>query len=499
MHTGNNTVADAGSNQTAALPLSWSVKLLYGVGQVAEGLKTGAFGVFLLFYYSQVLGLPATMTGIAVAIALVFDAITDPLAGSISDRFRSRYGRRHPFMYASAIPLGVGFYFLFAPPGDLSQWPLFCWLVGFAIFTRASMTLFHVPHLSLGAELTSDYAERTAVVGVRYFFSTFGSLLAVAAGFGIYFVATSEFPQGQFNKEQYPGYALLLSLVMVTVVLLSALGTQKQALTLSQPPPEWRPQVGVFAQLWSELVDALGNYSFRWVFVGVLLVFLMVGVDVTLNLYMNTFFWELEGQQNLAYFMAAPLGVMLGTLFTGLITQRFGKLNAVLWGVSGWIACQCLPILLRVADLLPANGDALLVAGLVGLKFVQGLFVAQCLVSFGSMIADIVDEHELVTHRRQEGIFFAAVSFSSKCTTGLGNLFAGVALDVIAWPEGDHIKTAADVAPETIMHLGILFGPALAAVGILSLWCYSHYQIDRTRHDEICAQLAQRRLALAKA
>ena len=114
----------------------------------------------------------AALAGIAVGIALVFDAITDPLAGSISDRFKSRFGRRHPFIYASVVPLAVGFYLLFAPPEGLGQWGLFAWLLGFAVMTRASMTLFHVPHLSLGAELSEDYTERTTVVGFRYFFST---------------------------------------------------------------------------------------------------------------------------------------------------------------------------------------------------------------------------------------------------------------------------------------------------------------------------------------
>ena len=109
------------------------------------------------------------------------------------------------------------------------------------------------------------------------------------------------------------------------------------------------------------------------------------------------------------------------------------------------------------------------------------------------MIADIVDEHELLTHRRQEGIFFAAVAFSSKCTTGLGNVFAGIALDLIDWPQGATVRSATDVASDTVYQLGILFGPALAVVGLVSLWCYSHYRIDRTRHEEICAELAVRR------
>ena len=474
-------------------PLSLATKLLYGVGQAAEGLKNGAFGVFLLFYYSQVLGLGASYAGLAVGIALVFDAVTDPLAGSISDRFKSRFGRRHPFIYASIVPLTVAFYLLFSPPPELSQAQLFIWLLVFAVLTRASMTLFHVPHLSLGAELSDDYSERTTVVGFRYFFSTFGALIAIAAGFGIFFAETPEFPVGQFNIRQYPPYALSISVGMALIILLTALGTQRVALTLYQPSEHWRRERGLFAQLFIELREAMSNYSFRWMFFGLLLIFLMVGVDLTLNLYMNTFYWELRTTQNLLYFVAAPLGVMTGAFFTGAITRRVGKLPPVLWGVGGWMFCQSLPIVLRMLGMLPENGEQTLAVFLISLKFVQGLFVAQCIVSFNSMLADIVDEHELLTGRRQEGIFFAAVAFSSKCTTGLGSVVAGVALDIIRWPQGPEVTTAADVPSETIMHLGIFFGPALAVIGIASLWCYSHYRIDKTRHDEICAELAVRR------
>ena len=99
--------------------LTFNTKFAYGIGQVAEGLKNSALATFVLFYYNQVLGLPGTLAGLAVAIALVFDAVSDPLAGSISDNWRGKFGRRHPFMYASAIPLGICFYLLFAPPDGL--------------------------------------------------------------------------------------------------------------------------------------------------------------------------------------------------------------------------------------------------------------------------------------------------------------------------------------------------------------------------------------------
>ena len=83
------------------------IRIAYGVGSVADGAKNTAFNAFLVLYYTTVLGLPGTLSGLAIFIALCVDAITDPLVGSISDHFRSRWGRRHPFMYFAAIPDGA--------------------------------------------------------------------------------------------------------------------------------------------------------------------------------------------------------------------------------------------------------------------------------------------------------------------------------------------------------------------------------------------------------
>ena len=143
--------------------LSIREKSIYGAGQICENIKNYAFGFFILFYYSQLLGLSASLTGLAIFIGMLADAITDPLVGSTSDRWRSKWGRRHPLMYASILPMGLTFYLVFAPPAGLGQVGLFIWLTFFTIASRAAMTFFMVPYTAMSAELTDHYTERTSI------------------------------------------------------------------------------------------------------------------------------------------------------------------------------------------------------------------------------------------------------------------------------------------------------------------------------------------------
>lgn len=481
--------------------LRFPTKLAYGVGQAAEGLKNTAFGIFVLFYYNQVLGLSGTLAGLALGIALVFDAVTDPMAGSVSDHWRSKLGRRHPFLYAAILPMSISFYFLLTPPSGLTQFELFAWLLGFSVLVRGAMTVYYVPHVALGAELTTNFHERTTVVGYRMFFGTFGGLLAVIIGFGYFFASSPAFPRGQFNHAAYPPFALSLSILMAISIFATARGTQSRIPYLPQPtgPIDDLKLGGVLVRVVHEMIDALRHPSFRWMFFGVLVVFLMVGVDASLNLYMNTFFWELRSSELLYFYIASPIGVMIGATFAGKLNQWFDKKPSVVWGTSWWAACQIIPVVLRMLDMFPQNGTQSLVVTLIVIKFLQGVGVVQALVTFSSMIADVADENELRNGKRQEGVFFAAVSFANKCTSGLGNFVAGVALDLIAWPRGPQIQTAADVPAETIHQLGLLYGPIVAGFVVVSVWCYSHYRLTRERHEEIMVALREKRRERADA
>jgi glycoside/pentoside/hexuronide:cation symporter, GPH family len=337
------------------------------------------------------------------------------------------------------------------------------------------------------------------VVAFRQFFSTFGALMAYFIGFGLFFQQGPDHVHGQFRAEAYGPFALCLAVLMVASILFSAWGTQSRVPLLPQPlgPPERVSVLGGVLRMFREITLALSNRSFRWLFVGVLIVFMMVGVDSALNLHMNTYFWELSSRDNIAFFAAYPVGIMAGSLFARRLNMWFDKKPSIVFGTAWWALCQILPVVLRLLGWFPENGTGELVTTLVFVKFVQGMGVVQALVTFGSMVADIVDEHELATGKRQEGIFFASVSFSGKFTSGIGNVVGGIALDLIAWPRGPEIRTAADVPPETLVWLGLVYGPIVAGFAVVSVWCYSKHRLNRERHAEIVVELDRRRAAAA--
>ncbi|MCP4211014.1 MAG: sugar transporter, partial [Halieaceae bacterium] len=137
---------------------------------------------FILFYYKQVLDLSGTLTGLAIAISIIWDGISDPLVGAWSDRLRSRIGRRHPLMIAAVIPLAVGFVMLYGPPASVldDQGELFIWLLASILLVRTALTFFMVPYLALGAEITEDYHERSRLAGMRTNLGWFIGIMASA-------------------------------------------------------------------------------------------------------------------------------------------------------------------------------------------------------------------------------------------------------------------------------------------------------------------------------
>ena len=467
-------------------------KISYGIGQAGEGIKTTAFETFLFFYYNQVLGLSGTLAGSATLIALVVDAVFDPVAGSVSDSVRTRWGRRHPFMYAGAIPFGIMFYLLFAPPPALGQTGLFLWLTGFAVAVRMAMAVYLIPHNALGAELSADYHERTSIGGWRILFGLVGGFATATVGFGYFFKDTALHEFGQKNAAAYPAFAAFFACVATGAVLWSALGTHRRIPHLVQP--SHAPEPFSYKRLYRELSESLRSASFRALFVGTLVFFVTRGVQTTLGLHMSAHFWELASNDILIVNVLAFAGLVFGVPFWSILSRRIDKRPTFLIGVVIFSVFVVIGPVMKLAGFWPARAEEHLYLGLLGaFGFLASFGAAAALISATSMMADLTDEHEFETGRRQEGIFFGALAFSGKASSGLGHVIAGAALDLIGFPTN---ADRGSVAPEVVRHLGMLFGPGTVLILILGGVYFARYQLTAVRVSEMQKVLEQRRTAI---
>jgi Na+/melibiose symporter-like transporter len=452
-------------------------KFAYGIGQVGEGIKSRGFDYIVFFYFTQVLGLEGSLAGAAVAVALVFDAVTDPVAGHLSDNWKSRRGRRHPFMYAAALPLGVFWYLLFFPPEGLEQGGLFAWFLCFAVLVRGSMTLYHVPHMALGAELSDDYAERTSVVQWRTFAGMLGGLGVIGVGIWLFFPSTAEHENGLLDPAGYPAFALFSALLMAGTIWYSAWGTRQQVPHLPGPPEN--PEPFSLVATYAEFRLAWQNPSFRSLFVGFSLFAISISIGTTLSTHLNVFFWGFSTGQISTLIAPTALGFIGGVVSCGALHRHFDKKPSLIAAciVSGGLTH--LAVLARMADWLPANGSpelfALIFAQLLAVGFAAGIGYT----SAGSMMADVAQDQFNRTGRNQQGILFAAVAFSGKLGSAGGHLLAGVGITLIAFPlQSD----PGEIATGLINRLGLLSLVA-APVAVAGIWSYAYYMINRTSYD----------------
>ena len=465
-------------------PLKFTEKLFYGLGEIGEAVKTAALETFLLFYYVQVIGLSGALSGLALLIALLCDAVSDPLIGNWSDRLRSRLGRRHPFLYAAPIPLLIALVLLFSPPAGLSQFALFCWLTVFAIVSRVAMAAYFVPHMALGADLSDKFEERIEIGGYRTGFSYVGRLLAIGAAFSIFFAASPDYPRGQLNPAAYTPFALFCGVVVALAVFASALGTQKRARRLPVPAPV-DGETGVF----ETVRRAMRLTSFRTMFLSLLLLYIFNGTQATLALHMATFYWELTPGQTQTILYASVIGFLIGVFFVRPIAQRWDKKPAYIGGIIASCTMVCAPVLLRLAGLFPENGSPLLVPMICAFFILYGICGSVPVTLSSAMLADIADDYDLRHGMRSEGMFFGAVAFSRKASTGAGTALGGLLLDLIAFP---HNAVVGRIPAATLVNLAILYGPVLLAILCLGCLILIPYDINRARHEEIIRLLARR-------
>jgi glycoside/pentoside/hexuronide:cation symporter, GPH family len=472
-------------SESTGARLALTTKLLYGVGEISNALRSFTFGVFLLFYYTTVLGLPGTLVGIATAINLTWDGVIDPLIGHLSDRTRSRLGHRHPYMIIGAACMGLSFYATFSPPAGLSQWELFAWLLLSNILLRTSTSLFTVPYHALGAELSQGYYERTSITGMRAIFALAGTMGAAALAFGLFFPTTTPGVDPKTNPDGYSAMALAFGLTMMISGLIAAAGTWHKRIRA----PVVTREVGKGLRV--NLALALRSRSFVVLTISAALFYLGSVINATLAIHYLSYHARIVESSALSAFQLAFYGGgLLGVACWLRIARRVDKHRIYL--LSTTIAA----LILVLAYLLVGEGKLFGTGNVLPLAIgngIAGFFASALWVLPASMIADTTDEDTLLSGQRHEGAFFGVFSLAQQLAGGLAVFAAGVLLDRVAGlVPGQLVQSAATV--ERLALLYTLLPAALLALGALLILPYrlTHRRVEMIQQELAARQRAER-------
>jgi glycoside/pentoside/hexuronide:cation symporter, GPH family len=473
--------------------LGIGTKVSYGLGALAQGVGAVALSVGLInFYLISVVGLRPAVVGVVVLASLVIDALVDPAIGWWSDRFRSPWGRRHPFMYASALPIALGIILLWRHPAGLSKDAMAIYALGMLVIVRLAGGLYQIPSDALAPELAPDYHERTGLIAWRWFFGIAGTLvLAVVSGV-VFLRKDASHPLGQYDPAAYASFGLLAGVVAFVAILVSTAATQRYIPQLSRPAPR-RQTAG---QALREIVAIVWNPSLIAITVSGIISGVASGLSDSIGPFMNYYFWGLTPQiASILVAVAAPLA-LLGIFLAPLLSRALDKKRAMMAVFTLSMFVGVIPVSLRLMGLAPPNGSIW-----VPVILVIDLIVAATLALIGavlmsSMIADVVEDSAVKTGVRAEGLLFAARGLLPKITGGVGGLVGNMMLEFVRLPVAAATGRAAVVAPAIMRHLALLALPAGVVLNLIAIAVLGFYRIDRRSHE---ANLEALRAAMATA
>ncbi len=475
--------------------ISARTKLAFSSGSLEQAM-VGAAGVATMIYYNQVLGVSPALCGTAFLIASIVDAVSDPLVGALSDSVRTRWGRRHPFMFLSAFPLAVCFYLMYQPPDGLSEQALFLWFTATMIGVRLAKTFYAVPHSALGAELTDDYNERTSVWGWNWIVGVVG---AVALGVFVMFVvfpSTPDYANGLLDPDRYWFLALFGAVFCFGAIMFCTLATADQ-IPFLHGEQSLAERTGnyyrrFFRDTFANLRALVVNPSYLSVCLCWLILAISGGVIEIVATYTFVYAFDFSTEQIALRDIVRVPGVLLVVVLAAWLTRVMDKKYTVISMIAVTTFLVGLPYCLRLIGWFPENGTIWLVIAFFGIWGLGFITLPVVPVVIDSQLVDVADEHELETGNRAEGMIFAVRTFAIKLTQGLGGLIGGFGLEIIGFPDD---AATQGVSAEVIDGLLFMMGPLYYIIVYGGLGFAFMYRIDKQRHEEILQALETRRAA----
>ncbi len=447
----------------------------FGFGNLGFGLISQILSAYLVFYATVILGMSGASIGILVSIGIIWDALSDPIMGYLSDLTRlKKYGRRHLYLLIGglgAVVVNLGLWYIPTSYSNMTKWFLMIILV---LFIKTFLTIYITPYTALAAEISDDYTDRTRIQAVKTTFFLLGLFFATAFGMLIFFKSTPEYPIGQLNPKGYHMMALFGSVVMM-ISMISAYLSTKHLIPQLNARILTNPSINV-KTFFKEIGDSFKNSDFRAVVLGYLFTNIASALISTLGLHVYTYTFHLNNN-GIAAIVATQLIIsIVSQPFWIKYSDKHEKSKAIKLGIILAIL-GCIYFIASVIFRGMIDGNVLYLlpfALLVGFG-TGGLFTLP-----QAMVADTVDAQALKTGARQEGVFYGTLTLCYKLSQSIAIFLLGFALDFLKFDATMSIQL-----DSTVIGLSMLLGIGSVISLLLSFKAYLPYTLTKKRMTDI--------------
>lgn len=482
--TNNSGNSSSSSKQATAPPLDFWTKLAFGSGDLGTAITANLMVFYMMYFFTNVAGLPAGLAGWILMIGKIGDAVNDPVVGILSDRTRSRWGRRYPWMIFGAIPFGI-FFFLqwivphFSSDPIVNRWALFWYYTIIALLFNIAYTAVSLPYAALTPELTQDYNERTSLNSFRFAFSIGGSILSLV-------LAGIVFSQIKDPIQQYIVVAGICAVISVVPVYWCFLGTRARAMSFAASNPSnnlAEPKQAENLSIVKQLKIAFSNRPFLFVIGIYLCSWLAVQLTASILPYYVVNCMGLEESEFPQVAIAVQGTALVMLFFWRWTSDRIGKKATYFMGTGFWMIAQAGLFFLQPQQ----------IALMYLLAVMAGFGVSTAYLIPWSMVPDVIELDELKTGQRREGIFYAFMVFLQKIGLALGLFLVGIGLEESGFIERIPGQGIPEQPLEALQAIRMSIAPLPTLFLIVSLVLAYFYPITRDFHAEIRLRLQERK------
>ena len=455
------------------LPLR--TKIGYGVCDLGGNLFFTVGSFIVMKYLTDVVGLQPWLAGVSLSVGRIFDAFSDPIVGSLSDRTKSRFGRRRPYMFWGAIFLFVMMAYFFHNPHLSNQTALFVWAaVSYTLLAAGAYTLVNIPYSSLTPELTQDYNERTSLNSYRFAFAIVGTLLGAGVALPLVSaISGATIVDNKWVGDPSKGYSVLgiiFGAAMAITTLITVFSVKENTIAIE------RPKSG-FKNIVKGYLSTFTNKPF-------LLILIPWALNITgltiLSTVLQYYFTNVRNEPNnvtIAMLILLLVAIAFIPIWTA-ISKRIGKKWSFIIGML-----QLASGILLIFIVGPGASLGLLLA-----------LIAWCGIGFStgyalpwSIVPDTIDYDYLKTGENREGVYYGIWTFTSKLGQAIAALIIGALLSLTHYD-----GTVVVQNPDAQLAIRLMFGPIGAFFYIAASAVLAFYPISAAKHAEIRRKIAER-------